>query len=277
MAFPPEAFIIGAQRSGTTSLAYLLGQHPDIELSDPKEPNFFTVNWDRGLDWYRSCFKRDAAVLLDASVSYAMARIDADDAPRAAAPRRILEISPRARFVYMVRDPAERCYSAYWHDVRAGREKRPLREAVEARAYYADASYYHRQLSNFLECFGLERFLIVPFREFGEDAEGTARRAARFFGAEREFEFAMSEPKNQSFLYNPVTRAIRDTFGEGFMKAVSTGARRAVPSALHPLLKRAVYDAVPALDAADKAWLDDWFREDAAAFARLTGVDPAGA
>lgn len=276
MPFPPEAFIIGAQRSGTTSLAYLLGQHPDIELSDPKEPNFFTVNWERGLDWYRSCFKREADVLLDASVSYAMARVEGG-AARGAAPRRIFETSPGARLVYLVRDPAERCYSAYWHDVRAGREKRSLREAVEARAYYADASYYHLQLSTFLEYFPLERFLIVSFREFGEDTRAVARRSARFLGAAREFALELSEPKNQAFLYNPATRMLRDAFGEGFMKAISSGARRAVPTALHPLIKRAVYDSVPTMNAADKAWLDERFGEDAAAFRRLTGVDVRGA
>jgi hypothetical protein len=41
MAFPPEAFIIGAQKAGTTSLADLLDQHPGIVVSNPKEPDFF--------------------------------------------------------------------------------------------------------------------------------------------------------------------------------------------------------------------------------------------
>ena len=75
MAFPPQAFIIGAQRSGTTSLAFLLNQHPMIALAEPKEPNFLTMNWENGIDWYRSCFSREDAILLDASVSYSMAKI----------------------------------------------------------------------------------------------------------------------------------------------------------------------------------------------------------
>lgn len=41
MAFPPEVYLIGAQKSGTTTLAYLLAQHPDICLSEPKETHFF--------------------------------------------------------------------------------------------------------------------------------------------------------------------------------------------------------------------------------------------
>ncbi|MCA9246295.1 MAG: sulfotransferase, partial [Planctomycetales bacterium] len=37
----PDFLIIGAARSGTTALAKILQQHPDIFLSEPKEPHFF--------------------------------------------------------------------------------------------------------------------------------------------------------------------------------------------------------------------------------------------
>ena len=54
--FPPRAFLIGAAKSATTTLADLLNQHPHIFLSNPKEPDFFWINWDRGIDWYRALF-----------------------------------------------------------------------------------------------------------------------------------------------------------------------------------------------------------------------------
>src|ERR1700759_5183389 len=164
MPFPPKAFIIGAQRSGTTSLSSLLDQHPGIVLSVPKEPDFFSVNWDRGLDWYRARFRRHDAILIDASVNYTMVpRHDGSDQLPDTVPRRIHELSPQAKFVYLVRDPGERCHSAYWHEVRAGRESRPLREVVERSAYYVMASYYHRQITTFLRYFSLDRFHIVRF------------------------------------------------------------------------------------------------------------------
>src|SRR5579871_4715010 len=108
MSFPPQAFLIGAQRAGTTSLSGLLDQHPDIVLSTPKEPDFFSVNWEEGLGWYRSRFHRDATILLDASVSYTMTgRDDASGTLPDTVPSRILETSPHAKFIYLVRDPAE--------------------------------------------------------------------------------------------------------------------------------------------------------------------------
>ena len=41
MSFPPEVYLIGAQKAGTTTLAYLLSQHPNICVAKTKEPHFF--------------------------------------------------------------------------------------------------------------------------------------------------------------------------------------------------------------------------------------------
>ena len=68
MPFSANTFLIGAQRSGTTNLAHLLGFHPRIALSEPKEPVFFTRNWDRGFGWYEERFtNRERPITLDAS------------------------------------------------------------------------------------------------------------------------------------------------------------------------------------------------------------------
>src|SRR2546422_921311 len=52
----PDFVIIGAKRSGTTSLTRYLGAHPDVFMARPKEPHFFDLHYDRGLDWYRGLF-----------------------------------------------------------------------------------------------------------------------------------------------------------------------------------------------------------------------------
>ena len=74
MAFPPKAFIIGAQKAGTTFLSYLLDQHPHITLAESKEPDFFTRHWEKGLEWYRKRFSGpEENILIDASTSYTAA------------------------------------------------------------------------------------------------------------------------------------------------------------------------------------------------------------
>jgi hypothetical protein len=150
--FPAGVFLIGAQKSATTSFADMLAQHPAIVLSTPKEPHFFTFNRDRGLDWYAERFAgpRDDRVLLDASTSYSAWPFscddgDATDDPRVGVPERIRSLRPDARFIYLLRDPVERAYSAYWHRVRRGFEHRPLRDAIHARSRYIAMSSYAYQ------------------------------------------------------------------------------------------------------------------------------------
>lgn len=274
MPYPPEAFIIGAQRSGTTSLSRLLHQHPGIVLSAPKEPDFFSVNWDHGLDWYRARFPRHDATLIDASVNYTMVpRIDGSDHLPDIVPRRIHEVSPRAKFVYLVRDPGERCHSAYWHEVRAGREFRSLRAVVELSSYYVMASYYHRQITTFLSYFPLDRFYIIRFDDFVRDPLAVAHACSAFFGAEpADFSFHHEGPRNQAFLYSRFGQLLRDIVGQRGMELLSGFAARSLPGSLHPYAKRVVSRGVPDLTPSDRAWLADWFAEDAAAFTRLTGV-----
>jgi sulfotransferase family protein len=274
MPFPPAAFIIGAQRSGTTSLSSLLDQHPDIVLSVPKEPDFFSVNWDHGLDWYRARFQRHDATLIDASVNYTMVpRLNGSQHLPDTVPRRIHELSPRAKFVYLVRDPVDRCHSAYWHEVRAGRELRSLREVVERSTYYVMASYYHRQICTFLRHFSLDRFHIVRFDDFVTDPLAVARSCSAFFGAEpADFSFHHQEPRNQAFLYSRFGQFLRDLVGQKWMETLSGTASRSLPGGLHPYAKRIVSRGVPDLSSSDRAWLAEWFAEDATAFARLTGV-----
>lgn len=42
----PNLFVVGVPRGGTTSLWYYLGQHPDIFMSDVKEPYYFSYSHD---------------------------------------------------------------------------------------------------------------------------------------------------------------------------------------------------------------------------------------
>ena len=54
----PNLIIVGGLKCGTTSIHHYLGLHPEIQMSKPKELNFFVeeMNWDLGLDWYASRF-----------------------------------------------------------------------------------------------------------------------------------------------------------------------------------------------------------------------------
>ena len=273
MTFPPQAFIIGAQKSATTSLAFLLNQHPMVVLSEPKEPDYLTVNWGKGIDWYRSCFRSIEGILIDASVGYTMGPVEPSRAGEIVAPGRAFQISPQAKFIYMVRDPANRCYSAYWHDVRAGRETRPLREAVESGAYYVWASFYFQQLKAYLQYFPLDRFLIVNFADFSKDPQAVANRCLQFLGASpTEFKFTIGERKNESFNYTGFGRWLQGMLGNERLKTISAITASLIPSPLRRHVKRILSTDVPQISNEDYVWLRARFRDDASSFERLTGV-----
>jgi len=265
MAFPPQGFIIGAQKSGTTSLSGLLGQHPGIVMSEPKEPDFFNVHWERGLDWYRQCFAQHPGILVEASVSYSMARtVEWERGTDQLVPQRIFELSPQAKFIYIVRNPADRCYSAYWHDVRARAERRALREVVEKKVYYTMASYYHLQLNRYLPYFPLDRFLIVDFRKLAREPSQVAAQCAAFLGAgHREFAFAADRPKNQAFRPNRVGMALQNI----------NGVAKLLPPSLRTSIKRLLSKDIPPLSAADRAFMMEYFRADMQAFEAQTGIN----
>ena len=119
--------IVGAQKCGTTYLFDLLREKAGIHGPPIKEVHFFDVNWHRGPNWYRSNFQFiwRSSLQIDASPYYMF---------HPTAISRIALHNPRAKLLVMLRDPVERAYSHYNHNVRNGRETFCFREALENEA-----------------------------------------------------------------------------------------------------------------------------------------------
>lgn len=189
----PSFFVIGAGQSGTTSLHRYLGLHPEVHVSDPKEPNFFCRAEDGPWPFGRIGDRKDYEALFevpephrgDCSPSYSQHPI------RPGVPERIAELVPEARFVYLVRDPVERILAHYVHDVSSVGESRPFERALgdlddPANPYVAGSSY-GTQLERYLGVFESERILVADSHELRLNREGTMRRIYGFLGADPEF------------------------------------------------------------------------------------------
>ena len=284
MSFPPRAFIIGAQKAATTSLAFLLDQHPAIRLSDPKETHYFSVNWDEGEDWYRTKFPgtADDVMLLDASTSYAMAPVsdampDSSKRPRwgLSVPERIHSYAENAKFIYMLRRPAERTYSAYWHMVRSGQERLPFREAIDAHPVYLETSKYHAQIAIFLDHFDLKNFHLIDFRAFANDPGFYARASLEFLEIpDSRFEFELETEKNKSFQYNKAGLTMQKLFGtDQNIKSVNQMIKGLLPKSIHNRLKSLVSKEIPQMSDSDRTFLEDYFAEENAKLRDLTGFE----
>ena len=157
----PNFVVIGAMKAGTVSLCHYLDEHPDVFLGRGGrfgEPNFFVAerNWPRGRGWYESLFDGagSATALGECSPSYTMAPA------LGGVPGRMAQVVPKARLVYVVRDPIARMRSMYMHQVSAGRERRrPEVALLDDR--YLGPSLYGFQLAAFLDHFERGQVLVI--------------------------------------------------------------------------------------------------------------------
>jgi hypothetical protein len=178
----PTFLVIGAMKSGTTSLHGYLAAHPQVFMSEPKELHYFSVakNWERGRSWYEECFAGagDSLARGEASPSYSQA----DVFPGAAG--RIAATLPDVRLVYIVRHPIERMRSMYLHLFASGREHRPIADAFRSSAYYLNASRYAWQLDHHLEYLPAERVKVLTTDALRDDPEITLAELYRFIGVD---------------------------------------------------------------------------------------------
>jgi hypothetical protein len=123
----PSVLIIGAQKGGTTSLFNYLVQHPDVLPSIRKEVHYFDFHYLRGVTWYRGHFPyahrlRRGSLTLDATAYYLVHPL---------VPERAAGLFPLVKLIVLLRNPVDRAYSHYQHEVRGGRESLCFAEALE--------------------------------------------------------------------------------------------------------------------------------------------------
>jgi hypothetical protein len=201
----PNFFIVGAPRSGTTSLYEYLWQHPEIYVSVHKEPHFFGSDLSllagaiREEELYLELFAGagDRPRVGEASVWYLLSK-------RAAA--EIRAFSPAAKIIALVRDPVQMAHSLHALYVRSGNEDLPsLEEALDAEperregrrlpagAYfpegliYTDVVRHAPQLERYFEAFGRENVHCILFDDLVRDTAGVYRRALEFLGVDPDF------------------------------------------------------------------------------------------
>ena len=132
----PDYLIIGAQRAGTTSLHRYLIQHPGVRTTlRTKGVHFFDTGYGRGMSWYASRFptrltawyvaRRHGVELRtgEASPYYLFHPL---------VPDRVAEHLPQVKLIALLRDPVQRAYSHYQHEVARGFERLPFEEAIDA-------------------------------------------------------------------------------------------------------------------------------------------------
>lgn len=185
----PNLFIIGAMKSGTTSLHNYLNTHPGIFMSELKEPGFFVeeIAWHKGFDWYASLFAgaSDELYIGESSTDYTKLPF------YKGVPEKIQAFNPDSKFVYIVRNPFERLVSHYWHAVRhlaTGGEKKDLYSACMQNIEFISFSLYADQIKPYIDLFGLGQIFITSFEQLIQNPSQCVNEIFHWLGLDGETE-----------------------------------------------------------------------------------------
>jgi hypothetical protein len=286
MATTPNTFVVGAAKSGTTSLYDYLRQHPDIFMSPVKEPCFFAyaenppamvgpgdeeANRESGvvytLEEYRALFSgaTTESIVGEASPVYLY-----DEE----APRLLHAQCPDATLVAILRNPIERAYSHYLHLRQAGRE--PLEDfeaALDAENdrkeagwdwswHYRRMGLYGEQLARYLKYFDREQLHVYRFEELTGDPVQFARTVYRALGVDASFTPDTSIRRRATGA--PVLQWLHQFIGNPD-HVLRRWSRLALPETVRDRILTAVRNAnlqKPPMSDAARARLADVYRDD---------------
>jgi hypothetical protein len=229
----PNCFLIGAAKSGTSSLADWLGQHPDVFVPPSKESHFYASDAYFALGfaaYLRNEFANASSerVVVDASPSYL--HLPGTVIPRMTASLDVGEL----RFLVLLRDPIDRALSHYLHQRRRGRETMSFEDAIRDEiagrrrpdetwmTYVADGRYA-AHLERWFGAFGREPFLVLKHEELRDGPRSVLRRAFTFLGVDDRSDATRLTRRNEAraVRYLPLARWIgKETWVKGLLRRI---------------------------------------------------------
>ncbi len=180
----PDFLIIGAMKSGTTTLHEDLLTHPGLFAPLDKEPENLLADdvlTESGRAAYASLFAaaRPEQRCFESSTTYSKL----PDLP--GVPERARSVcGPELRVIYVVREPVARIVSQHHHVRATGRIAEPIDEAVRKHPMFLDWSRYAMQIEPWIDVFGPERVLVVRFETFVADRAASIGDVQAFVGVD---------------------------------------------------------------------------------------------
>jgi hypothetical protein len=227
---PRFALIIGAMKSGTSTLYHLLSQHPEVCRCERKEPHYFSYDpppqgpsdyyrrWDFDPDVHRWA--------LEASTSYAKYPW------RVGTPERISEFPAEFRLIYILRDPVDRIESHIAHNVSKDRHGALRTGAVQVGNHPIATSSYAMQLDRFRAAMPDVPVLLLEMTDL-KTAEGmrhVTRRCAEFLEIDTSFDFTQIPPRNVRKSAGRTDEAVLSTAQRAELREILSGDVRRLRS-----------------------------------------------
>ena len=219
-----DFLLIGAQKSGTTSLAFQLAQHPQICFCENKEPHFFSriIDWQSQLAEYHQLFSPTKSQICgEASTSYTFRPAYSHT------PAHLCDYNPHIKLIYIMRHPVKRIESHYDHRLIMGQVQSPPEVEIFRESAYIERSRYGYQLEPYLALFPRQNILLLCFEEFTANPTETLREISSFLGISFiDFHQVDNRAQNvssqQVFLRKGVQRMVKTQFSHTLLKYLPT-------------------------------------------------------
>ena len=203
----PDFYILGAAKSGTSSLYEYLIQHPSIHSAFTKEPRFFDKYYLKGINWYKVQFPTKFQKFVDEKIlkkKFVTGESTVRYLDHPFAPQRIKKITPDAKFIILLRNPTDRAFSHYTMMEHKRKDNLSFEEAISKESqrtkeeftmmendenYYSSEYYHHayldrgiyyKKLKNWFNVFTREQFLIIQSEDFFRNPNKTYKEVIKF-------------------------------------------------------------------------------------------------
>lgn len=167
--FPLDFLILGTMKSGTSSLSTILRTHSSLGIPE-NEVHYFDLHFSKGKEWYRSILEAERSsktiFLGEKTPNYTW-----DEKYL----KELKKLAPNIKLIWIFRNPAERAYSHYNHNLRAGRENLSFEKAlksedrrknIDSHYGYWSVSAYATHVKRALKYFPIIQMHFLTFESF---------------------------------------------------------------------------------------------------------------
>ncbi len=236
----PDFLILGAQKSGTTSVFQYLIQHRQIASSFKKEVHYFDWNYTKGPSWYRAFFptRRQVEKRARSLGRYLCGEATPYYLFHPEMPQRVHRLLPAAKFIVVLRNPVDRAYSHYQHSIAHGVETCSFEEAIDREqerlqgeeeklaqdeAYisypHIHQSYFSRgcyadQLQRWLRYYPMKAFFVASTEELRDDPQLVCDAVTEFL--ELPAQGVSTSRRHNANRYSPMSEAFRTSLARRY-------------------------------------------------------------
>lgn len=230
---------IGAEKCGTTWIADMLKQHPEIFIPKQKELHYFnekfvenpTINnpdYNRDLSWYKSFFKNN-----NRNTNIKMGEICPSYLWDKKAAKNIFNFNPKIKLIIILRNPADRTYSQYLYYLQRGAiPQKKLSELLKDKKYQylIERSMYYSQIKKYFDLFPKKNIKILFYEDLRKNPEKILEDIEKFLKIKRYIPKNLNAGSNVTGIsrfnkFNNLTFRIRNFLIEKNMKKILSISR----------------------------------------------------